>query len=156
VGTNAEDLHDVRPGQRAARERAAISPLAEVGLSKDEIRTLSRRWLLPTADVPATPCLASRFAYGVRVTEEGLDRIDRAEEIIRSLGFDEMRVRDHGDLARIEVPATQIGRAAELHESIEAALRELGFTYVTLDLAGFRSGSMNEVLKIRGPRRRSS
>ncbi|MEA2478026.1 MAG: pyridinium-3,5-biscarboxylic acid mononucleotide sulfurtransferase [Actinomycetota bacterium] len=153
IGTNSDDLHDLRPGRRAARERNAPSPLAEVGLTKDDVRLLSRRWGLPSADEPSSPCLASRFAYGVRVTEEGLQRIDRAEEIVRSLGFDEFRVRDHGDLARVEVPASQIDRAASLHETIAAALAELGFAYVTLDLFGFRSGSMNEVLKIRGPNR---
>lgn len=150
VGTNADDLADHRPGGRAARERNAPSPLADSGLTKSDVRALSQRWGLPSADRPATPCLASRFAYGVRVTHEGLARIDRAEEIVRALGFDEFRVRDHGDLARIEVPATEIERAAELHEILVSSLEELGFVYVTLDLAGFRSGSMNEVLKIRG------
>jgi pyridinium-3,5-biscarboxylic acid mononucleotide sulfurtransferase len=147
VGTNLDDLSDFRPGIRAARERSAQTPLADAGLSKSEVRALSRRLGLPTADKPASPCLASRFAYGIGVTREGLRRIDRAEEALRSLGFVEFRVRDHGDLARVEVPEAELERAATLHEEIAAALRALGFTYVTLDLTGFRSGSMNEVLQ---------
>lgn len=146
VGTNADDLSDLRPGLRAAREHEVRAPMVEAGLSKDDVRALSRDLDLPTADKPSSPCLASRFAYGVRVTEEGLERIERAEEIVRALGFGEFRVRDHGDLARIEVPASQLERAAGLKDEISEQLRELGWRYVTLDLAGFRSGSMNEVL----------
>lgn len=146
VGTNVDDLSDVRPGHRAARESSVRAPLVEVGLTKREVRALSTRLGLPTADKPASACLASRFAYGVRVTEEGLERIDRAEEILRGLGFNELRVRDHGDLARIEVPQGSIERVAEHRDAIARALRDLGFTYVTLDLMGLRSGSMNEVL----------
>ena len=101
------------------------------------------------ADKPASPCLASRFAYGVRVTEEGLARIDAAEEVIRGLGFDVFRVRDHGDLARIEVPPDRIADLVAARTEIEARLRTLGFVYVTVDLTGFRSGAMNEVLWIR-------
>ena len=101
---------------------------------------------LPTADKPASPCLASRFAYGVRVTEEALRRIDAAEEALRALGFGELRVRDHGDLARIEVPAGEVERAAHLRAVIAEQLGALGWRYVTVDLAGFRSGAMNEVL----------
>jgi pyridinium-3,5-biscarboxylic acid mononucleotide sulfurtransferase len=146
VGTNADDLSDIRPGLRAAREHSARAPMAEAGLTKQEVRKLSLALGLPTADKPASPCLASRFAYGVRVTEEGLQRIERAEEIVRALGFEEFRVRDHGDLARVEVDREQIEKAARLRDEITQGLRELGWRYVTLDLAGFRSGSMNEVL----------
>jgi pyridinium-3,5-biscarboxylic acid mononucleotide sulfurtransferase len=154
VGTNTDDLGDIRPGLRAARERGAQAPMVEAGLTKNEIRVLSERIGLPTADKPSSPCLASRFAYGLRVTEEGLRRIERAEEAVRDLGFEVFRVRDHGELARIEVPAEDIERAAALKDSLTHALVELGWRYVTLDLAGFRSGSMNEVLN--PPRLRSS
>lgn len=146
VGTNLDDLSDYRPGLAAARERSVQTPLADAGLTKAEVRALSRASGLPTADKPASPCLASRFAYGVWVTREGLRRIDRAEEVLRSLGFVEFRVRDHGDLARVEVPRSDLERAASLHDQIATALRALGFRYVTLDLTGFRSGSLNEVL----------
>jgi uncharacterized protein len=101
---------------------------------------------LPTADIPASPCLASRFAYGVSVTPEGLARVEQAEEVLRELGFEELRVRDHGDLARIEVPSAWIARAAALSAEISSALKALGYVYVSLDLTGFRSGAMNEVL----------
>lgn len=146
VGTNVDDLGDHRPGISAARAKEVAAPLVEAGLTKAEIRGLAKVWGVPVADKPAAPCLASRFAYGVRVTEEGLRRIDEAEEAIRSLGFDVLRVRDHGDLARIEVPASEIDRAAAAAHLIETRLRDLGFRYVTLDLAGFRSGSLNDVL----------
>jgi uncharacterized protein len=146
VGTNLDDLSDHRPGQRAARERGIVTPLADAGLSKAEIRELSAARGLPVADKPASPCLASRFAYGVRVTPEGLARVDAAEEALRELGFSVLRVRDHGDLARIELTPDEIERAGALRTEIAATLRELGFRYVTLDLEGFRSGSLNEVL----------
>lgn len=146
VGTNTDDLGDLRPGLRAARESSVVAPMADAGLTKADVRALSRSIDLPTHDKPASPCLASRFAYGVRVTVEGLERIERAEEIVRALGFEEFRVRDHGDLARIEVPLEQIERAAGLRDELTKKLRALGWNYVTLDLAGFRSGAMNEVL----------
>jgi uncharacterized protein len=146
VGTNADDLSDHRPGLRAARENSVRAPLAEVGLTKTEVRLLSTERGLPTAEKPASPCLASRFAYGVQVTADGLARIDAAEEIVRGFGFDVLRVRDHGDLARIEVPAERIDEVVAAKDRIAAALRELGYIYVTVDLAGFRSGAMNEVL----------
>lgn len=146
VGTNCDDLDDLRPGLRAARDHDVQAPMVDAGLNKDEIRELSRRLGLPTAEKPASPCLASRFAYGVRVTEEGLRRIDAAESVLRDLGFVDFRVRDHGELARIEVPRAEIDRAANLRDRIVAALQELGWRYVTLDLEGFRSGAMNEVL----------
>jgi uncharacterized protein len=148
VGTNLDDLADIRPGNRAARERGVRTPLVEADLTKVEVRELSREMGLPTSGKPAAPCLASRFAYGVRVTEEGLRRVDRAEDYLRSLGFRELRVRDHGDLARIEVPAAEVERAAAHASSISSNLKELGFRFVTLDLEGFRSGSLNEVLPL--------
>jgi pyridinium-3,5-biscarboxylic acid mononucleotide sulfurtransferase len=146
TGTNLDDLSDFRPGLRAAEENSVRAPLAEAGLSKQEVRLLSAARGLPTADKPASPCLASRFAYGVRVTPEGLDRVDKAEEVLRALGLEVLRVRDHGDLARIEVPSEAIERVVEARETIERALTDLGFVYVTLDLSGFRSGSMNATL----------
>ena len=147
VGTNLDDLSDHRPGLVAAGQKGVLAPLADAGLTKAEVRALSADLGLPTASKPASPCLASRFAYGVRVTRDGLLRIERAEELLRSHGFEVMRVRDHGDdIARIEVPLEDVVRVAELAQRISGGLRSLGFRYVTLDLAGFRSGSLNEVL----------
>jgi uncharacterized protein len=146
TGTNLDDLGDHRPGLRAAAERGVRAPLAESGFTKADVRALARDIGIPVFDKPASPCLASRFAYGVRVTPRGLRRIDRAEEIVRAYGFETFRVRDHGDLARIEVEAAEIERAAALKGELSSELRELGFRYVTLDLTGFRSGSLNEVL----------
>jgi uncharacterized protein len=125
VGTNADDLGDFRPGQRAARERGIVAPLAEVGLTKKDVRDLSADIGLPTADKPASPCLSSRFAYGVRVTPEGLRRVEEAEEIVRSLGFEVFRVRDHGDLARIEVPEQEIERAAALGDDLDPSAAQV-------------------------------
>ncbi len=153
VGTNLDDLSDFRPGLAAADENRVRTPLADAGLTKADVRALSAARGLPTADKAASPCLASRFAYGVRVTPEGLRRVDRAEGVLRGLGFDVLRVRDHGDLARIEVPAKEIERVAALRSKIETELRELGFKFVTLDLGGFRSGSLNAALD--SPRIRS-
>jgi pyridinium-3,5-biscarboxylic acid mononucleotide sulfurtransferase len=146
LGTNTDDLGDFRPGLRAARENGSIAPLVDAGMSKAEIRGLSARIGLPTADKPAGPCLASRIAYGVRVTPERLRRVDHAETFLRSLGFKELRVRDHGDLARIEVPASEIDNLASHRAEIVTHLSDLGFRYVTVDLEGFRSGSLNETL----------
>ena len=146
VGTNEDDLSDHRPGLRAAREHDVVAPLADAGLTKQEVRELARDLGLEVADKPASPCLASRFAYGVRVTHEGLERVERAEEIVRELGFKEFRVRDHGELARIEVPAGEIERAATMRAELSERLSDLGYRFVTLDLGGFRSGSLNEVL----------
>lgn len=146
VGTNVDDLGDHRPGHRAAGENGVRAPLVEAGISKSEVRSLSAEAGLPTADKPASPCLASRFAYGVRVTPEGLRRVESAEEIVRGYGFEVFRVRDHGELARIEVLPEQIGRAVEVGDEIAERLRGLGYRHVSLDLKGFRSGSMNEVL----------
>ncbi|TML79820.1 MAG: ATP-dependent sacrificial sulfur transferase LarE [Actinobacteria bacterium] len=148
VGTNADDTGDFRPGLRAAREHGVRAPLLETGLHKEEIRELSRARGLPTWDKPASACLASRIAYGIEVTPERLDRIAQAEAFIRSLGLRQLRVRDHGDLARIEVPLEEVEQLAEptLRAHIVERLKGLGFVHVTLDLEGFRSGSMNASL----------
>jgi uncharacterized protein len=148
VGTNADDLGDWRPGQRAAAERGVRTPLVAAGFTKRDVREASRRMGLRTHDKPAAACLASRVAYGIQVTPARLSRVERAEALVRSLftgGLAQLRVRDHGDLARIEVPVDALPRlvAGEERERLVAGLRELGFAYVTLDLQGFRSGSMN-------------
>src|SRR5439155_27117011 len=143
VGTNVDDRSDFRPGQRAARERGVRAPILEAGLTKEEIRVLSRERGLATWNKPASACLASRIAYGIEVTAERLDRVARAEAFLRGLGVAEIRVRDHGDLARIEVDPEAIGMLAGdgVRANVAAFMRELGFTYVTLDMEGFRSGS---------------
>lgn len=143
VGTNVDDLADHRPGLRAANERGVVSPLAEVGLTKLEIRALSRDTGLPTADKPASPCLSSRFAYGVPVTAAGLRRVEAAERFVRDLGFVEVRVRDHGDGASVEVEQAGVARAMSLESRISARLIQLGFPRVVIDQRGFRSGSLN-------------
>ena len=147
-GTNADDLQDHRPGRRAAAECGVLSPLLDAGLGKDEIRTLSRELGLPTADKPAFACLASRFPYGSRITEEKLRSVDAIEQKLQETGFRQVRVRHHGEIARIELPPDDIARAAEpeVRESIVAAAREAGFTYAALDMQGYRTGSMNETL----------
>ena len=148
MGTNTDDLGDHRPGQRAAAERGVLTPLVAAGLSKTEVRQASRRRGLRTADKPAAACLASRVAYGVQVTPARLSRVERAEALIRSFGLAQLRVRDHDDLARVEVPPEALAGLVEpeRREQLVAGLRELGFTWVTLDLEGFRSGSMNATL----------
>ncbi len=147
-GTNADDLSDYRPGLRAASERGVRAPLAEAGLTKADVRALAAALGLSIHDKPASPCLSSRVPYGEAVTLEKLARIDAAETFLRSLGFRECRVRHHADLARIEVPAEEVARLAgpALRAQVDAHLRGLGFRYVTVDLRGFRSGSLNEVL----------
>lgn len=150
-GTNADDFGDYRPGLEAAAERNILHPLAECGLGKDAVRAIARVWELPVWDKPATPCLASRIAYGVPVTAERLARIDAAEQTLRTLGIRECRVRLHdGELARVEVPPEAISRLAEpaVREPLVARLTQLGFRKVTLDLAGFTSGGMNVFLPI--------
>ncbi len=147
-GANADDRHDFRPGLAAAREFGIHAPLAEAGLTKTELRRLAAEFGLSIHDKPASPCLASRVPYGEPITVEKLGCIDAAETFLRALGFRECRVRHHGRLARIEVPTTEIERlAAEgVRGRVSAHLQELGYQYVTLDLRGFRSGSLNEVL----------
>jgi len=147
-GSTIDDLGDYRPGRRAAMQHAVRSPLIEVGLSKTEVRELSRRATLPTWDKPASPCLSSRIAYGTPVTIERLSKVDRGEEILREFGFREFRVRHHDQLVRLEIAQAEMDRVMrkEVFQELAARFRELGFKYVTLDLEGFRSGSMNEVL----------
>ena len=149
-GTNADDLGDFRPGLRAAKEYGVASPLEEAGLRKADIRQLSKRLGLETWDKPAQPCLASRVPYGMEITTERLRQIEEGEEFLRGLGLGlrELRVRHHGELVRIEVPAERIKEltAPERREGIVEFFKKLGFTYVSLDLQGFRSGSGNEVL----------
>lgn len=149
-GTNADDLGDYRPGLTAAKEHNVRAPAAEAGLTKTEIRELSAKMGLPTHDKPAAPCLSSRVQYGESITPEKLRMIERAETVLRELGFRECRVRHHDKLARIEVPAHEIERLAseELRARIDAAFREIGYQYITVDLRGFRSGSMNEVIAL--------
>ena len=147
-GMNADDTRDYRPGQRAAQNHAVLAPLAEVGLTKFEVRSLARAAGYPVWDRPAAPCLSSRVEYGRAVTREVLEQVERAEEGIRRLGFREFRVRHHGPLARVEIARDELPRALsmEMLDSITAALKQAGFEYVTLDCAGFRSGSLNAVL----------
>jgi uncharacterized protein len=152
-GTNADDLGDYRPGRRAAAERQVRSPLAEVGLAKVEIRALARRAGTSLWDKPAMPCLASRFPYGSRITRDKLRQVEKAEALLRADGFRECRVRHHGEIARIEVPRPDLARllAEPLMSRVVAAIRALGFSYVTIDLEGFRSGSLNESLRDASP-----
>jgi uncharacterized protein len=148
-GSTTDDLNDYRPGRKAAKEHAVRSPLIEVGLNKAEVRALSRRATLPTWDKPASPCLSSRIAYGTPVTIERLAKVDQGEEILREMGFREFRVRHHDNLVRLEIAPAELDRALqkEIVEALALRFRELGFKYVTLDLQGYRSGSMNEALK---------
>lgn len=146
-GTNADDVGDFRPGRKAAHEQRVTSPLQELGFTKADIRDASRQLGLETAEKPAFACLASRFPYGEKITAEGLQRVETAENIVRDAGFTQVRVRVHGELARIELDADEIQRFTEpaVRQPILAGLKALGYTYVTLDLQGFRSGSLNEV-----------
>jgi uncharacterized protein len=147
-GMNADDTRDFRPGQRAAEQHAVLAPLAEAGLAKIEVRALAKAAGYPLWDRPAAPCLASRVEYGRTVTREVLEQVERAEEAVRRLGFRELRVRHHGDLARVEIARTELPRALsmEMLDAITAALKQAGYQYVTLDCTGFRSGSMNAIL----------
>lgn len=149
-GINADDYGDWRPGLNAAGEHSVRAPAGEAGLTKAEVRELSARMDLPTHDKPASPCLSSRVQYGEAITPEKLRMIEQAEAFLHELGLRECRVRHHNNLARIEVPPTEIATlAAEpLRAKIDAYFRSLGYTYVTLDLRGFRSGSMNEVIHL--------
>ncbi len=145
-GCNMDDIGDHRPGRVAASEHRVRSPLIEAGLTKPEIRELSKQRGLPTWDKPAMACLSSRIPYGTPVTVEALDQVGAAEAFLRGLGFRQLRVRHHSDVARIEVEAADLAAVLEHRERIITRLKNLGYRYVTLDLAGFRSGSMNEVL----------
>jgi uncharacterized protein len=149
-GMNADDTRDYRPGQRAAEQHAVLAPLAEAGLTKVEIRALSKAAGFAFWDRPAAPCLSSRVEYGRTVTREVLEQVEKAEESLRQLGFRELRVRHHGELARVELARTELPRALtmEMLDAITAALKQAGFQYVTLDCSGFRSGSLNAVLPV--------
>ena len=149
-GMNADDTRDYRPGQRAAREHAVFAPLADAGLTKAEVRALAKTAGYQLWNRPAAPCLSSRVEYGLPVTREVLEQVERAEESLRRLGFTEFRVRHHGDLARVEIARGELPNALTLVmlDSITAALRQAGYQYVALDTAGFRSGSLNAVLPV--------
>jgi pyridinium-3,5-biscarboxylic acid mononucleotide sulfurtransferase len=147
-GANADDGGDYRPGHRAAQERGGLAPLAEAGLTKAEVRALSRAFALPTADKPAAPCLSSRIPYGTAVTAERLSAVESGEALLKAMGFRECRLRHEGDTARLEVPLDQIGLFSDPSRVRElvAALKQRGFKRVVADLEGFRSGSLNGAL----------
>lgn len=149
-GSNADDVGDYRPGRKAAEEERVVSPLIEVGMTKQDIRHLSKKWGLPTWDLPAMPCLSSRLPYGVEVTPEKLRQVEKAEQYLRSLGFEQFRVRHHEELARIEIASSEMEKILDLQvfAQISQEFKNLGYQYVTLDLQGFRSGSLNELLQI--------
>jgi uncharacterized protein len=147
-GTNVDDQGDFRPGMRALSELGVISPLREAGLGKDEIREISRELGLPTWNKPAYACLATRIPYGEELTPERLQRVDAAEDVLRRMGFRQVRVRDHGEIARIEIAADDFALALEPENRtrIVDGLRGLGYAFVALDLGGYRMGSMNHRL----------
>ena len=147
-GTNADDADDHRPGRQAARERGVRSPLQEAGLTKAEIRNLAHALELPNWNKPAAACLSSRIPYGTSITLEMLSQVERAELVFKEMDFGQLRVRHHDDIARIEVPLDDFEAVLEHRDEIIGELQSLGYNYVTLDLAGFRSGSMNEVVLI--------
>lgn len=147
-GSNADDLGDYRPGMRAAKELQVRSPLMEAGFSKDDIRALSHQYELPTWDMPAFACMASRFPYGESIDAEKLGRVEKSEMALLRLGFRQFRVRYHGEVARVELTPAEMPKALslEMFAAISAAVRAAGFTWVALDLDGYRSGAMNETL----------
>ena len=146
LGTNVDDLGDHRPGQLAAAERGAVFPLVEAGFTKDAVRAASRALGLRTWDKPAAACLASRLPYGTPVKVEVLSRVGRAEAALRALGFLQLRVRHYGDIARVELDESDLADAVERRAEVVAAVKECGYSYVTLDLEGFRSGNLNTAL----------
>ena len=145
-GLNLDDLHDYRPGMKAAAEKSVRHPLVEAELTKAEIRELSHELGLPTWDRPASPCLSSRFPYGTTITPEGLEKVGRGEDVLRQLGFRVLRVRYHGDIARIELGQDEMHRMLDsaISAQVDREFKEIGFRFVALDLKGFRSGSLNE------------
>ena len=145
-GANKDDEGDYRPGRKAAKELGVVSPLSVAGVGKSEVRELARHLGLPSWDKPALACLSSRFPYGQEITPEKLSQVARAEEFLRKEGFRQVRVRHHGEIARLEVGPAEMERAFALREEISAELNDAGFLYVTLDLAGYRSGSLNAAL----------
>jgi uncharacterized protein len=148
-GSNADDTGDYRPGARAAQELGVVSPLQEAGFTKDDIREVSRELGLPTHDKPSLACLASRFPYGTEINVEALRQVAAAEEAIRSLGFRQVRVRHHGALARVEVEPGDVARIMqqEISDSVSEALHRLGYVYISVDIDGYRTGSLNETLE---------
>lgn len=142
-GTNEDDLHVYRPGIRAVRELGIISPLADAGFSKEEVRRLAKEYGISVSDRPSTPCLATRFPYGSRLSYEDMRRVEKGEEHLKGLGFYNVRLRVHKDIVRIEVDSDDLESLMNFREEITAYLKDLGYTYVTLDLEGFRSGSMD-------------
>jgi uncharacterized protein len=149
-GTNLDDTGDHRPGRQAARERGVRSPLQEAGLTKGDIRDLARQMGLPNWDKPSAACISSRIPYGTTITIESLSQVAQAELVLRRLGFRQLRVRHHDQVARIEVEPQDFAQVVDQRDSIVSSLKKLGYHYVTLDLAGFRSGSMNEALSLPG------
>lgn len=145
-GSNTDDNGDYRPGLLAVKELGVLSPLRQVGLSKAEIRVLSKEMGLPTWDKQSFACLSSRFVYGETINEERLRMVDRAEQLLLDLGFHQVRVRIHGQLARIEINPSEFDKLLNVREAVTSAFREYGFSYVTMDLTGYRTGSMNETL----------
>lgn len=147
-GAIADDVGDYRPGMAAAESRGVRAPMVELGFTKDDVRTLSKHWGLPTWDMPASACLSSRIPYGTPVTPEALQMIDRAEQFLKARGFAQVRVRHHADIARIEVPPADLARffTGGTNEAVAHALKTIGYRYVTLDLQGYRTGSLNEAL----------
>jgi uncharacterized protein len=147
-GSNTDDLKDIRPGMAAVRELGIRSPFLEVDVDKAMVRRLARYYDLPNWDKPSSPCLASRIPFGEQITPERLRKIDRSEALLRNLGFSQLRVRDHGTLARVELPAEDIKRVIEpgIRDAVVAACKEAGYTFVTLDLQGYRTGAMHEAI----------
>lgn len=142
-GTNEDDLHVYRPGLQAVRELGIISPLADAGFSKEEVRRLARTLGISASNKPSTPCLATRFPYGTRLSYEDMRKVEQGEQFVREMGFYNVRLRIHGDIVRIEVDTEEFGKFMEKREEIISCLKNLGYGYVTLDLDGFRSGSMD-------------
>ena len=147
-GTNADDQNDFRPGMRACRELSVRSPLLEAGLTKSEIRAYSKELALPTWDLPSFACLSSRFPYGTTITKDGVVRVGQGEDYLRSLGLKQFRLRDHGTVARIEIEMEQLELLLKNLPAITEQLKAIGYQYITLDLEGYRTGSMNEVLTL--------
>ncbi|NNE97234.1 MAG: ATP-dependent sacrificial sulfur transferase LarE [Acidimicrobiales bacterium] len=144
LGVNIDDFGDHRPGQKAAAERGAVFPLVEAGLTKSEVRRIAKRWEISVWDRPAMPCLSSRIPYGTSVSVDLVSKIDRAERTLRTMGFTDLRVRHYDETARIELPTAELAEAVARSAEINARLTALGYRYVTLDLAGLRSGNLND------------
>tara|TARA_B100001250_G_scaffold160168_1_gene137612 strand:- start:32747 stop:33541 length:795 start_codon:yes stop_codon:yes gene_type:complete len=147
LGVNTDDLGDHRPGQSAAEERLARFPLVEAGFSKEDVREHSKKLGLRTWDKPAAACLASRIPYGTQVSVSLLRRLDRAESALKNLGFNQLRVRDYGEIARLEIDLEELSKAVDLRADIVEAVQSVGYQYVTLDLEGFRSGNLNQSIQ---------